>query len=241
MVIPARNEASTVGAVVEAARGCAYVRDVLVVDDGSSDATAELAAAAGAKLVRRTASPPAGPLRVDGGSKAHAMEAGVAASDAEAILFCDADCIGLTSAHLDRICEPFLEGRAAMSIGWFDYGRWWNPLVLRFPPTTGERVVPRAVWDAIPPGKRQGYSIEIMINEVVAEGRMPTSAQVMAGVSHRTKRDKLGLVRGYRESWRMLWYLVGLPVRRVVRWRTYWFYLRALTIEPVRPAAGPPR
>jgi polyprenyl-phospho-N-acetylgalactosaminyl synthase len=218
-VIPARNEAPTVAAVVEACRGCAYTSEVIVVDDGSTDATAELALAAGAKVVHP-----------EGTGKAAAMEAGVAASGADAVLFCDADCINLTSAHLDDVCRPFAEGRAAMSLGWFDYG-WWNPLVLRFAPTSGERVVPRWVWDAVPPPKRKGYDIEIMINEVIAEGRLPTTVRIMPGVRHRTKRDKYGRRRGARETWRMFWHLVGLPVRGVVRWRTYWFYLRDLTVE----------
>jgi len=117
-----------------------------------------------------------------------------------------------------------------MSVGWFDYGLL-NPLVLRLPPTSGERVVPRWVWDAVRPERRSGYSIEIMINEVVAEGRLPTSVRTMPGVTHRTKRDKLGRRTGYRETWRMFWHLVGLPFRGVVRWRTYWFYLRELTVE----------
>ncbi|MDQ6724766.1 MAG: glycosyltransferase family 2 protein [Actinomycetota bacterium] len=223
VVIPARNEASTVADVVAAALACRYVREVIVVDDGSADGTGDLALAAGAKVVRRDGAA--------GGSKAHAMEAGVAATDAEALLFCDADLVGLTAAHLDDVCVPFVEGRATMSVGWFDYGML-NPLVLRLPPTTGERIVPRWVWDAIPPEKRNGYSIEIMINEVISEGRLPTSARIMPGVTHRTKRHKLGLRRGYRETWRMFWHLVGLPVTGVVRWRTVWFYLRALTLEP---------
>ncbi|MGH9225869.1 MAG: glycosyltransferase family 2 protein, partial [Acidimicrobiales bacterium] len=220
-VIPARNEAATVAAVVEACLGCAYTSEVIVVDDGSTDGTAEIALGAGAKVIR---------LEGSGGSKAAAMEAGVNASDAEAILFCDADCIGLKAAHLDDICRPFLEGRAAMSLGWFDYG-FWNPIVLRQAPSSGERIIPRWVWDSVPPSKRRGYDIEIMINEVIAEGRLPTTVRIMSGVTHRTKRDKFGRRKGLRETWRMFWHLVGLPVRGVVRFRTYWFYWRELTIE----------
>ncbi len=227
VVIPARNEAVTVAAVVRAALACSYAGEVLVVDDGSTDGTADVAAAAGARVVRRRD----GGDVDGGGSKAQAMEAGVMASGADAFLFCDADCVGLESSHLDAVCRPFVEGRAAMSVGWFDYGLW-NPLVVRLAPTTGERVVPRWVWDAIPPAKRRGYSIEIMVNEVIAEGRLPTTARTLPGVTHRTKREKLGRRRGVRETWRMLWHLVGLPVTGVVRWRTYWFYLRQLTVEP---------
>jgi glycosyltransferase involved in cell wall biosynthesis len=229
-VIPARNEAPTVAAVVEACLGCSYTSEVIVVDDGSTDGTAEIALAAGAKVVRR-----------DGAGKAAAMAAGVEASGAVAILFCDADCIHLTSDHLDDVCRPFAEGRATMSVGWFDYG-WMNPLVLRFAPTSGERVIPRWVWDAVPAEKRKGYDIEIMINEVIAEGRLPTTVRIMPGVQHRTKRDKYGRRRGVRETWRMFWHLVGLPVLGVVRWRTYWFYLRDLTVErsgPVRRGGAP--
>jgi glycosyltransferase involved in cell wall biosynthesis len=223
IVIPARNEAPTVAAVVAACLGCSFANEVIVVDDGSVDGTAKLAEAAGARVVRREP--------VDGlGSKAHALEAGVAASGADAFLFVDADCIGLTSAHLDAICSPLVAGRATMSVGWFDYGLW-NSVVLRLAPTTGERAIPRWVWDAIPPAKRAGYSIEIMINEVIAEGRLPTTARIMHGVTHRTKRDKLGRRAGARETWRMFWHLVGLPARGVVRWRTYWFYVEALTVE----------
>jgi hypothetical protein len=211
--------------VVEACRLCPSVREVIVVDDGSFDDTAERATAAGAKVIDRGDATGA-----VGGSKAHAMEAGVAASDAAALLFVDADLLGLTADHLQDVCRPFIEGSAPMSVGWFDYGAW-NPLVLRLPPTTGERIVPRWVFEAIPPEKRDGYTIEIMINEVIAEGRLPTTAQIMHGVTHRTKRQKLGRLEGSWRTWEMFWTLLSLPLTGVVRWRSYWFYLRGLTVE----------
>ena len=228
VVLPARDEAATVASNVAAARACRFSRHVLVVDDGSTDATADVAAAAGARVVRR-----AGP----GGSKALAMAAGVAASDADAILFVDADCIGLTGAHLDAVCRPFVEGGAAMSIGFFDYGRFWNWVVLRCPPLSGERIVPRWVFEAVPPHKLDGYTVEVRLNEVVCETRLSTTVRTMAGVRHRTKRAKLGRREGLCQTWRMYRALVSLllPVGDI-RWRTYWFYLRGLTVE--RPAAA---
>lgn len=218
IVIPARDEAPTVADVVHVARACRFVRDVIVVDDGSADGTAELAEQAGARVIRRESD----------GSKAHAMEAGVEASDADAIFFVDADLLGITPEHLDAITRPYVEGRAVMSLGTFDYG-FWNWLVLRFPPTTGERIVPRWVFDAVHPTKRDGYTIEIMLNEVVTEARLPTTARVMKGVTHRTKRDKFGRFEGYKRTWQMFWELWSLW--GVCRKRTYWFYLRDLTVE----------
>jgi len=221
--MPARDEALTVADNVAAARACKYVREVIVVDDGSTDDTAELARAAGAKVIQRD---------ISEGSKAHAMDDGIRASDADAFLFVDADCTDLTGAHLDAICEPFLAGRCEMSLGMFDYGRLWNSVVPRVHPLTGERIIPRWVWDAIPPHKLDGYTIEARINEVISERRLKTVARTMRGVFHRTKRVKHGRLEGvlrtldmYREIISMVW-----PIGDI-RWRTYWFYVRGLTVE----------
>jgi glycosyltransferase involved in cell wall biosynthesis len=50
-VIPARNEATTIGALLRDLRAAGY-QDVLVVDDMSDDGTGDIARAAGAKVLR---------------------------------------------------------------------------------------------------------------------------------------------------------------------------------------------
>ncbi len=223
-IIPARNEALTVADSVVAARGCRFVDEVIVVDDGSGDLTALRAEEAGARVLV---------LEGSGGSKARAMQAGVDATDAEFLLFVDADLTGLEPRHLDAVCEPVLDARAELSVGAFDYGPILNPMVLRWPPLSGERIVPRWVWEAIPDAKLDGYTIEVRVNEVICEGRHRTVARTMDGVFHRTKRDKFGRLEGIRRTWHMYRALLGMlrPIGDV-RWRTYVFYLRGLTVEP---------
>ena len=82
IVIPAKNEAGTVGRVVTAARR--HWKMVLVVDDGSSDATASLAAGAGARVVRHKAS-----IGYGGALRTGVAEA--ISSGAELVVFLDAD------------------------------------------------------------------------------------------------------------------------------------------------------
>lgn len=52
VVIPALNEAASIGAVIAEVRAAVPAADVLVVDDGSRDATTQVALAAGASVAR---------------------------------------------------------------------------------------------------------------------------------------------------------------------------------------------
>ena len=213
------------GRVVEACLACRYVREVIVVDDGSVDGTADAAFASGAKVVVRPSAAP------DAGSKAHAMQVGVAASDAGIILFADADCIGLEVRHLDAICKPVVEGQCELSIGVFDYGRFWNRWVRRWPPLSGERAMPRWVWESVPEQKLDGYTIEVRINQVIADGGHRTRVRTMDGVFNRTKRQKLGRLAGYRATARMYVDILRLPLSGDVPWRTYVRYRHGLTVD----------
>lgn len=83
-ILAARDEAGTIEAVVRGTfAALPPASEVLVVDDGSADATAELAERAGARVVRRTAAGAHG--------KGLALRDGIAAARGEIAVFLDAD------------------------------------------------------------------------------------------------------------------------------------------------------
>jgi glycosyltransferase involved in cell wall biosynthesis len=81
VVIPAFNEAAVIGTVVSSLRAAAPWREVLVVDDGSSDGTADAAASAGARVVTH-------PYNKGNGA---AVKSGIRAASGEWILIADGD------------------------------------------------------------------------------------------------------------------------------------------------------
>ena len=93
VVIPAYNEARRLPATLvcwrEFLAAQAFSAEIVVADDGSSDATADLAASGGARVVR---------LRPNRG-KGAAVRAGVLAAEGEAIAYMDAD-LNIGPQHL---------------------------------------------------------------------------------------------------------------------------------------------
>jgi glycosyltransferase involved in cell wall biosynthesis len=235
VVIPARDEAPTVAGVVRAARAAPGAGRVVVVDDGSADGTAALAKAAGAEVVQ--ARPPGEP-----GDKGRALELGVAVTSSPVLVFFDADIAGVAPAHLEALAAPVVAGEAVLSCGMVDYGRLRNPLFRRLPPITGLRALKREVFAAIPAERRRGFRIEIMINEVVARGRMPAAIRTLRGLYHRSKVQKLGWATGLPQHLAMTCELLGC-LRDVPLW-TYGSYLRRLrilsTVGPLMEGAGGP-
>ena len=81
VVIPAFEEASAVGVVVQSLRAAATWREVLVIDDGLADETATVASAAGAEVVRH-------PYNKGNGA---AIKTGIRHASGEYVLVVDAD------------------------------------------------------------------------------------------------------------------------------------------------------
>ena len=108
--IPARNEEATVGLVVTAIRdalvdGAALVDEIVVVDDHSTDATARLAAEAGARVVDASQVLAAHGV---GHGKGEAMWKSVHESTGDLVVWVDADIIDFDPGFVVGMLGPLL-------------------------------------------------------------------------------------------------------------------------------------
>src|SRR3984893_16721469 len=182
VVIPARNEADRIAATVTAAAGLAGVGLVVVVDDGSRDATGAIARQAGAVAIRH----------VRNRGKAAAMQAGADAVSLvdqrehrerpRYLLFLDAD-LAESAAQAGPLADPVIAGTADMTIAVFaatvklgGHGlvvglsgagirraTGWRPVQ----PLNGQRCLTRAAFEAARPlargwGGETGMTIDLM-------------------------------------------------------------------------------
>ncbi|HZA75650.1 MAG TPA: glycosyltransferase [Acidimicrobiales bacterium] len=216
-IIPAWNEAATVGAVVYAAFDARLVDHVIVVDNASTDATASVAGDHGARVVHE---PTPG--------KGEAMRTGVAAADgAEVIVFLDADLVGLRPHHVDGLVASVLAGDADMACGLFDRGPVANPIFLEgLPVLTGQRALRRELFEQLDLRDVRGYRVEAALNSLVAQRDLRRCDQVLPGLWHRTKEEKLANP------------VVGFVTKLVMLGSACWSYTRfALARRPVQPAS----
>jgi glycosyltransferase involved in cell wall biosynthesis len=144
-LIPAYEEGPRIGAVVEAAL---RHLPVVVVDDGSTDATAERARAAGATVIRQV--PNAGKGAALRAGFRHALDAG-----APAVVTLDAD--GQHDpAEIPAFLQRYEERRAELIIGQRDLGSM--PPVRRLSNTIGGLALGAALGRSVP-DNQSGYRL----------------------------------------------------------------------------------
>lgn len=204
-LIPAFNEAERITATVAAARSVYEIDRVVVVDDGSADDTARLAAAAGSEVIR---------LETNRG-KGAALNAGLEhiATDADVLVLLDAD-LASTAQHASLLVRPVLDGRADMTVAILPRPAGSGGLGLvkglarrgirrlggleTAAPLSGQRALSRAAWRAGTPFAA-GYGVEVALTiRVLRAGlrvaEVPTSmghaatGKTLAGFAHRGRQ-----------------------------------------------------
>lgn len=206
--IPARNEAATVGPIVDSIvttltdrpGGVPLVDEVVVVDDGSEDGTADLARRAGARVIRSESR---------GGGKGQAMRSALIATDADLIAFVDADVSNFGPHFVSGLLAPLLiDDSVTLVKGYYrrplhgspDGGGRVTELMARpvidllFPhlavieqPLAGETAAPRWVLEKC--GLADGYAVELaLLIDVASRYGVDSIAQVDLGVRiHRNR------------------------------------------------------
>jgi glucosyl-3-phosphoglycerate synthase len=179
--LPARDEAATVGTIAARIAALDVVDEVLVVDDGSTDATGETASAAGAMVV--TSRNGAGQQAGKGG----ALWTAVGAARGDVLVFCDADLVDFDPSFVTGLLGPVLtDERVAFAKGTYarpgDGGRVTElvarPLIsLLFPhlagfgqPLGGELAAHRWVLEAVPFVAGYGVDIALLVDVAALVG-----------------------------------------------------------------------
>jgi glycosyltransferase involved in cell wall biosynthesis len=182
VIIPARDEADRIQATVTAAAGIAGVALVIVVDDGSRDATATAARRAGAAVMRHTRNRGKGAAMETGAEAVRLLDQREHRDRPRHLLFLDAD-LAETAALAGPLVDPVTAGTADMTIAVFTttvklgghglvvglsgagIGRatGWRPAQ----PLNGQRCLTRAAFEAARPlahgwGVETGLTIDLL-------------------------------------------------------------------------------
>lgn len=203
VLIPAYNEEDVIRCTVSAAWTIKGVKQVIVVDDGSGDRTAEAAAKSGAQVVE---------LGRNLG-KGGALNAGARHADGEVILLIDAD-LGQSASRAEMLSEPVIKGDADMTVAVFPpvrkkagFGlvkglaragiRHFTGLRMEAP-LSGQRAMRRDLLLELLP-LAEGYGVEVYLT--VRAGIMGCRIkEVSVNMSHRaTGRDLSGFIHRGRQ------------------------------------------
>jgi len=194
-ILPAYNERERISVVLDAIKAAELVDEIVVVSDGSTDGTYELVAADPAIRAVK--------LETNQG-KGAAMRAGAESTDADVILFMDADLIGMDGGKVDAIVRPVAEDRVDMAIGVFKHGRGATDLAQFLTPyISGQRAMRREVFLRIPriDGVRSG--VETAVTRYFRSHGLRVERVVLTGCTHHMKEEKLGFVCGFAARMRM--------------------------------------
>lgn len=191
-IVPALNEERQLASVLSVLTTYPGFSEVIVVDDGSTDRTAEIAQRFPVRYIRN-------PTNL---GKGGSMERGVEAAKSEIVFFCDADLISLTHEVIHDIVEPVVAGDTDMNIGMHARRLYSIPLLLMFTPKIGgERALHKSLWWALPSYYKIRFRIEVGLNAYAK--RLGKKYSFVLVPLHRVKKEqKLGFWYGlFRRLW----------------------------------------
>ena len=196
VVIPAYNEENNIGNVLKVLVGIKMLDEIIVVDDGSIDSTAEIADSYEIRVIR---------LKENLG-KGGAMMKGAGMATHPNILFLDADLVGLKEEHITKLIQPVIEESYAMAVGVFEHGRIATDLAQFLAPfLSGQRVVRKELFAQMSNLDATRFGVEVALTKYAKDNNLPVKEVILKDLTHVMKEEKLGLIRGFVARMKMYW------------------------------------
>jgi len=187
-IVCAYNEADRIRNILDVIVGHPALAEVIVVNDGSTDATeALLRSYPTIRLLSHT------PNR----GKTYALSRGIAAARCPYLMLLDADLAGVTSADIDALAAPVMRGEAEVSISLRSNSLWvYRQLGLDF--VSGERVAPKwLLAGAVEAMQRlPRWGGEVYMNEIFIRHACRIAVVRWPRVLNIRKYQKVGAWRG---------------------------------------------
>lgn len=215
-LIPAHNEENIIQSTITALKRIPELREIIVIDDASSDKTAEAAQEAGAIVVS---------LKRNHG-KGGAMNKGMAFISGDIVALVDAD-LGSTASDVSKLIHPVVSGKADMTIAKFPKARKKGGFGLVkglavkgikmftgmevLAPLSGQRVLKREVIESLK-GFESGYGVEVGMT-IDAARKGYKIMEVDVNMTHsETGRD----LRGFMHRGKQFFHVAQVLARRMV-------------------------
>ena len=195
-VVCAYNEADRIESILDVIVGHPALNEVIVVNDGSTDATgALLQRYPSVRVLTHT------PNR----GKTFALSRGIAAARCDHIMLLDADLAGVTAADIDALAAPVMRGEADVSISLRRNSLWvYRQFGLDF--VSGERVVPRRLLEGAVEAMQRlpRWGGEVFMNEIFIRQGCRIQVVKWPRVYNIRKYEKAGVWRGTLAETKMI-------------------------------------
>jgi glycosyltransferase involved in cell wall biosynthesis len=203
-IVPAYNEAPRIGKVLEVLTTYPSFKEIIVVDDGSSDHTEDVVKNFNVRYIKNP---------VNNG-KGYAMDRAVSLANGDVVFFCDADISGLTHGIIDEITHPVLAGEVDMFIGMRNR-RWYvaHQMITFIPLLGGERALTKNLWQKLPSYYKQYFRIEAALNFYALYYGRGFQYKVFKGLSQVIKEKKYGFWDGMRQRWNMMYHIFSAQLK----------------------------
>ena len=195
VIIAAYNEEPRIGEVLKAVERHPLIDEVIVINDGSADKTAEVVKKYHVTLVENEKNI----------GKTLSVKRGVNLAKNDLIMLLDADLVGIDEKSLTALAKPVLDGDVDWSLS-IRKNSIWHMKLLQMDWISGERVLPKQlladplIWSR----PEVGFGLETLMNKSLLDRRKKFRAVYLPDVEIINKSKKIGFYRGWLSELKMV-------------------------------------